>query len=173
MRRTRWLVVGALAPALLLVAAGAALGQGTPPAGGPTVLVAQDPALGPLLTDAAGMTLYLFTEDTVPGESTCYDRCAEAWPPFAAAEPLMLPPGVPGELSTVQRADGTTQVAYNGIPLYYWQRDAQPGDTTGQGVGGVWFVVPPGAEFGVVASPVASPAASPMASPAAEGTPAG
>ncbi len=27
-----------------------------------------------------------------------------------------------------------------------WAKDAKPGDTTGQGVGNVWFVVQPGAQ---------------------------
>ena len=75
----------------------------------------------------------------------------------------MLPAGVPGELTTVARDDGTTQVAYNGIPHYYWVQDQQPGDVTGQGVGGVWFVVPPGAQFGAAATLGASPQALPVA----------
>ena len=172
------LLVFALVPALLLTGSVAALAQGTPedhgsPAAGtpadtpPTVFVRQDPTLGPFLTDPTGMTLYLYTKDTSPGVSTCYDRCAQAWPPFTAAEPLTLPRGVDGELTTIARDDGTSQIAYNGIPLYYWAQDQQPGDVTGQGVGGVWFVVAPGQEFGAVASPAASPAASPVASPAA------
>ncbi len=171
-------LVAVLVPVLLLSASAVAFAQqGTPAAQGSptaeetaTVFVRQDPALGTILTDPKGMTLYLFTKDTTRGESTCYDRCAQAWPPYTAAESLTLPSGVPGELTTISRTDGTTQIAYNGIPLYYWANDQQPGDTTGQGVGDVWFVVAPGAEFGVAATPVASPVASPAASPTAEGT---
>jgi predicted lipoprotein with Yx(FWY)xxD motif len=125
-----------------------------------TVAVAESDTLGEYLTDAEGMTLYLFTRDTEPNVSTCYDDCAQAWPPFSAEEPLTLPEGVEGELTTFDRDDGTTQVAYNGIPLYYWQGDESPGDTTGHDVGGVWFVVQPGQEMAAVASPVASPMAS-------------
>ncbi len=110
--------------------------------------VSQDPAVGSFLTDAEGNTLYLFTPDTTPGESTCYDDCAAAWPPLAPAEGMTLPAGVPGELTTIERTDGTQMVAYNGIPLYYFVRDEQPGDVNGQGVGGVWFIVPPGATHG-------------------------
>jgi predicted lipoprotein with Yx(FWY)xxD motif len=112
-----------LAPALLLAVSTTALTQeATPPAefDDPTVFIRQDPTLGPFFTDAQGMTLYLFTNDTTPGESNCYDQCAENWPPFDAPEPLTLPEGTPGELTTIDRDDGTTQVAYNGIPLYYW-----------------------------------------------------
>src|SRR5215208_2731796 len=110
--------------------------------------VAQDPAVGSFLTDREGNALYLFTPDTTPGESTCYDDCATAWPPLAPSEGMNLPAGVPGELSTVERTDGTQQVAYNDIPLYYFADDEQPGDINGQGLGGVWFIVPPGAAHG-------------------------
>jgi predicted lipoprotein with Yx(FWY)xxD motif len=106
--------------------------------------VAQDPAVGSFLTDAEGNTLYLFTPDSTPGESTCYDDCAEAWPPLAPAEGMTLPAGVPGELTTIERTDGTQQVTYNEIPLYYYAKDDEPGDTTGQDVGDVWYIVTPG-----------------------------
>jgi len=154
-----------LIPALLLVLAGSAVSaQSTPTAATPTVLVRQSSTLGPFLTDASGKTLYLYTKDTVKGESTCYDKCEANWPIFTATEPLTLPDGVAGELTTITRTDGTKQVAYNGIPLYYFAGDAKVGDTNGQDVGEVWYVVTPGMEFG---QPYASPVASPVASPAA------
>jgi predicted lipoprotein with Yx(FWY)xxD motif/uncharacterized cupredoxin-like copper-binding protein len=155
MKRLVWLIV----PALLLGMSATAFAQATPeatPEPPPiTVFVRQDPALGPILTDPNGMTLYLFTNDTVPGESTCYDECATNWPIFTADEPLGLPGNVEGELTTITRTDGTTQVAYNGIPLYYFARDTQPGETNGQGRGDVWYVVHPGQQFGAMASPTA------------------
>ena len=49
-------------------------------------------------------------------------------------------------LGTITRDDGSTQVTYNGWPLYYFQDDAAPGDTNGQGLGGVWFLVSPEGE---------------------------
>jgi predicted lipoprotein with Yx(FWY)xxD motif len=113
-----------------------------------TLMVSQDEALGAILTDATGMTLYLFTPDTNPNESTCYDQCAEAWPILTPEQATALPAGVPGELSTFERTDGTQQVAYNGIPLYYFARDEAAGDVNGEGAGGVWFVVHPGSEHG-------------------------
>ena len=131
-----------------------------------TIAVREDPTLGPILTDPAGMTLYLFTKDE-RGESYCYDKCAENWPPFTAEEPLTLPAGVTGTLKLIDRDDGTRMVTYNDIPLYYFKGDAAPGDTNGQGVGDVWYVVAPGQQFGTpMASPVASPVASPEATPA-------
>jgi hypothetical protein len=32
-------------------------------------------------------------------------------------------------------------VKYGAWPLYYFAKDTKPGDTTGQGVQGVWYVV--------------------------------
>lgn len=142
---------------------GATLAQDDPE---PSIHVREDPVLGRYLSDAEGMTLYLFTNDTTENESTCYDQCAEAWPPFTVEEPVLPRSLEDDELTTIERTDGTTQVAYNGIPLYYWASDEQPGDTTGQGVGDVWFVVEPGMTFDDMAS-AATPAASPAASPAA------
>ena len=128
-----------------------------------TVMTADDPELGTFLTDPEGMTLYLFTKDE-PGVSNCYDQCEENWPVFTAEEPLTLPESVPGELTLIERTDGSTQVAYNGWPLYYWVDDTAPGDTTGQGVGDVWYVVNPAATAAEMVIPgMATPAASPMA----------
>lgn len=114
--------------------------------------VAQDPTLGAFLTDAAGKTLYLFAKDTEAGKSACTDQCATNWPPLTEAEGMALPDGVPGTLGTIARADGTTQVTYNDIPLYHFAKDGEAGDIYGQGVGGVWFVVPPGAALGPYAA---------------------
>jgi predicted lipoprotein with Yx(FWY)xxD motif/uncharacterized cupredoxin-like copper-binding protein len=169
MKRLVGLVLVAL---FALLPVGAAIAQeatpeASPAAEAPTVFVRQDPALGPYLSDPAGMSLYIFSNDTVAGESTCYDDCATAWPPFTAEEPLSLPFTVDGELTLIERTDGTMQVAYNGMPLYYWQNDTQPGDVTGHGVGDVWWLVAPGSQMGVAA---ATPAATPMAAEMA-GTP--
>ena len=59
-----------------------------------------------------------------------------------------LPPGVPGELTAIERGDGSTQLAYNDIPLYFFAGDAAAGDTNGQDVGDVWYVVTPGMMHG-------------------------
>ena len=134
----------------------------------PTLFVRQDPVLGTYFADSDGMTLYQFSNDTVAGESVCYDDCATNWPPFTASEPLSLPLDVEGELSLSERTDGSLQVAYNGIPLYYWVGDQQAGDLTGQGVGDVWWIVGPGAQMGTAAA-VATPTSSDMGTPMAGG----
>ncbi|MCK0096578.1 hypothetical protein MWU60_13435 [Yoonia sp. F2084L] len=89
---------------------------------------------GPL-TAANGMTLYTFDNDAA-GVSNCYDSCAESWPPY-----LVEAGAAPGEgFTQVARNDGTSQWAKDGAPLYFWVGDAAPGDTTGDGVGGVWHI---------------------------------
>jgi predicted lipoprotein with Yx(FWY)xxD motif len=105
-----------------------------------TVDVAEHPEHGEILVDSEGMTLYLFTQDE-PGESVCYDSCAENWPPLTVEDSPSGSDDLPGDLSTIERDDGTMQVTYNGWPLYYWVQDEGPGDATGQGVNDVWFVV--------------------------------
>ena len=165
MRSIRLLLGLAFMLGLALAPVASAFAQATPEGeeAQPTVFVRQDPALGTILTDPNGMTLYLFTKDTVANESVCEGDCLANWPAFTAEEPLMLPNRVDGELTLFDRSDGTKQVAYNGIPLYYWINDKAPGDTTGQAVGDVWWVVAPGAQMGAGA-PMGTPEASPEAS---------
>jgi predicted lipoprotein with Yx(FWY)xxD motif len=134
----------------------------TPEAGPTTVLVAESAELGKYFTDAHGRTLYLWTVDTSANSSNCYGPCVEFWPLFTADEPLTLPDGVDGELALMDRTDGTTQVTYNGIPLYYFAADTKPGDVNGQWVGDAWFVVAPGEQFGAAAAMVQQTLATPV-----------
>ena len=110
----------------------------------PTVGVGGNGELGSFLVGPNGMTLYTFANDE-EGVSNCYDQCATNWPPLTveSADALMTQPGIPGEFSTVERTDGTMQVAYNGMPLYFWANDAEVGDSTGHLVGDVWFAAMP------------------------------
>lgn len=111
-----------------------------PEATGATVQSA-DAELGTILTDAEGNTLYVFLNDT-GSESTCYDDCAATWPALETDGAPQSGTGVDGSLlGTTDRSDGTVQVTYNGMPLYYFADDGSPGDTNGQGIGDVWFVV--------------------------------
>jgi predicted lipoprotein with Yx(FWY)xxD motif len=107
------------------------------------VMLHEDSALGNILVDSQGMTLYVFDRDS-PDMSSCTGECLVNWPPFtvAAAGDLNAGEGVTGQLGTITREDdGTTQVTINGMPLYYYHEDAQAGDTNGQAVGEVWWVV--------------------------------
>lgn len=111
-------------------------------AGSVTVDVASS-GLGDILVDGEGLTLYAFTPDT-DGESTCYDDCADAWPPLLSDAAPAAGTGLDAAgFSLVDRTDGGKQVVYNNWPLYYFAADAAPGDTNGQGVGGKWYVLAP------------------------------
>ncbi len=128
-------VVGlALALAVLVPAAA----QDNPP----TLQISANPLLGDILVDARGMTLYQFTRDGDHGN--CYSRCAELWPPFVLSQGAPVPgPGLGVGPDLMTRHDGTRQVTYAGIPLYYFARDRNPGDANGEGIDGLWFVVEP------------------------------
>jgi predicted lipoprotein with Yx(FWY)xxD motif len=95
--------------------------------------------LGDILVDGDGNTLYLFSPDA-QGPSTCYDACEANWPPLVGD--ISAGAGIDTALlGTATRDDGTVQVTYNGWPLYYFANDAAAGDTNGQGINGVWYVV--------------------------------
>lgn len=142
-------------------------------AANPTVQTGQSSGLGTFLTDARGMTLYQYKKDP-PNNSTCANACAAAWPPLVVTGTPSLAPGVSGRLGTITRADGKQQVTYNGIPLYGYAGDQNPGDTNGQGVGNVWSVVTAvsaatqSASLAAAPTPVdSSPSASAPAAPGA------
>lgn len=100
-------------------------------------------SLGTVVTDGAGMTLYMFTKDTQgTTTSACTGACLAAWPLVVAdATPKLT--GVTGTVASIATADGHKQVTLNGWPLYYYAKDTKPGDVTGQNVNQVWFVLTP------------------------------
>lgn len=98
------------------------------------------------LTASNGMTLYTYSPDSgTPGKSSCNGQCAANWPPYSvtSAADLVASAGLSGSVGTVVRDDGSLQVTYKGMPLYFYIKDHAAGDTTGQGVGGVWYAVNP------------------------------
>jgi predicted lipoprotein with Yx(FWY)xxD motif len=107
------------------------------------VVTVNDTALGEVLADAGGRTLYVFTND-VDGTSACVDSCAEAWPPLTVDEGFAVADGLDAaDFATTTRADGRLQLTVADQPLYLFASDVAAGDTSGQGVGEVWFVVDP------------------------------
>lgn len=98
--------------------------------------------LGDVLVDGDGYTLYVFEPDD-RSDPTCVDACLDAWPPlFSEGEPV-AGDGVDESLLGTVGVDGADQVTYDGWPLYRFAGDTEAGETTGQGSGGVWFVVGP------------------------------
>lgn len=97
---------------------------------------------GDILADAEGMSLYLFDQDE-GGESTCYDDCAQNWPPLTMDGDPTATAAVTVDLGTTEHDDDSTQVTAAGWPLYYFSGDGEPGDTNGQGVDDVWWLLAP------------------------------
>jgi predicted lipoprotein with Yx(FWY)xxD motif len=111
--------------------------------GGASVALASS-KLGKILVDSKGQTLYLFQADKGTA-STCDGACASAWPPLATTGKPLAGPGVSAsKLGTTKRSDGTTEVTYNGHPLYTFAGDQAPGQTTGEesdAFGAEWYVL--------------------------------
>lgn len=100
-------------------------------------------SLGTILVGGDGTTLYMFDPDE-QGASTCYDECADNWPPVTVDGDTVGGESIDEEmLGTTEREDGSRQVTYNDWPLYRWIQDDEPGAVSGQGVEGVWWVVGP------------------------------
>jgi len=90
------------------------------------------------------MTVYIFTKDVKDsGKSACSGQCLTTWPALtvAAGAAPTAGTGVTGKLGTITRDDGTLQVTYNGLPLYFFMNDKAPGDANG--VYEFWEVVKP------------------------------
>jgi predicted lipoprotein with Yx(FWY)xxD motif len=153
MRNRRWAAVGLAAVALFAAACGSSGSAGTTGAGRTTP--ASSPTNGSssatlasakiggttVMTDSKGFTVYWFALDTT-GKSNCSGTCATFWPPVTG--PVTAGAGVTGTLSTLTRADGTTQATWNGHPLYTYKADTAPGMNSGNGLnasGGVWHEI--------------------------------
>jgi predicted lipoprotein with Yx(FWY)xxD motif len=138
------------APSPAAVGGGASSGAGA----GVAVDAVNSPTFGMVLTGPTGMTLYTHAGDSATS-STCTDACATAWPPLTATGQPMAGTGLTGKLGTLTRADGTVQVTYAGLPLYYWQGDKKAGDVTGDGVNGFAVATVGGAGSAPQPSPAA------------------
>ncbi|TDD33239.1 hypothetical protein E1287_20060 [Actinomadura sp. KC06] len=106
-----------------------------------------DPKLGLILTDGKGRTMYRFDKDTdKPPTTNCFGACKKAWPVvlFTNWKKVKLE-GVDRKLVDFieRKDDGKCQLTINGWPMYYYEKDEQPGDVKGQGVGGVWWATTP------------------------------
>ena len=97
--------------------------------------------IGKVLADAKGDTLYWYSKDMRNGPSTCTGGCLSAWPVVAGKPAAAMGIAFAGKLGEVTDAGGTVQATYNGYPLYTYSGDMAPGETAGNGVGGVWHVI--------------------------------
>jgi len=117
---------------------------GTPAPPAATGIALRNSALGPILVDGSGRTLYLFEADRT-GMSTCNADCASVWPPLIANGTPVAGAGINQSLlTTTTRADGSLEVVYNGHPLYRFVSDRQAGDVTGEAIrsfGAEWYVL--------------------------------
>ncbi|MFD4832364.1 SCO0930 family lipoprotein [Streptomyces uncialis] len=101
-------------------------------------------ALGKVVTDSEGRTLYRFDNDAArPSNSTCDGGCAQMWPPVLAMGTRAARGMDPSLLGEVTRTDGSQQLTLDGWPLYRFAEDTAPGRAKGQGVGGTWFAAAP------------------------------
>ena len=141
MRRIAKTLAVLVLASLAVATAGAAAGSSSH-----AILTARSSRYGKILFDGRGRVLYLFARDR-RGRSSCSGACAKAWPPFLTKGAPKALAGVNAKLlATTKRADGTLQVTYAKHPLYYFAKDARPGQITCQNVsnfGGLWLVVAP------------------------------
>jgi predicted lipoprotein with Yx(FWY)xxD motif len=116
----------------------------TAPAANATTVSVANTGLGKVLADSQGRTLYLFQRDSGT-KSMCSGACASNWPPLKAnGKPTAGRGAMASLVGTTKRSDGTTQVTYNGHPVYRYVGDQKPGDTNGQGLnffGGLWYAL--------------------------------
>jgi predicted lipoprotein with Yx(FWY)xxD motif len=110
-----------------------------------TVVKVSDSEFGRILFGSNDQAIYLFEKESGP-KSECYDECAEAWPPvLTKGDPVAGEGTDQSLLGTTQRDDGSTQVTYNGHPLYFYANEG-PGEVRCHNVdlnGGIWAVVQP------------------------------
>ncbi|WP_197679812.1 COG4315 family predicted lipoprotein [Microlunatus soli] len=115
-----------------------------PKAQGSASIMTGSVSQGTVVVDGKGMTAYIFTKDKQGSDkSNCTGDCLAAWPPITSKTADPTAEGVTGTVDTIRSLDGTYQVTVDGWPLYTYVKDKAAGDSTGQGVGGVWYMIKP------------------------------
>jgi predicted lipoprotein with Yx(FWY)xxD motif len=103
-------------------------------ASGAVVSARQISGVGKILVNKSEMTLYAIkTPSEANGKIICTGTCTSFWMPLTASSASLSSSGLPGKLATVRRPGGTTQVTYNGLPLYTFKLDTAPGQAKGNG----------------------------------------
>jgi predicted lipoprotein with Yx(FWY)xxD motif/predicted outer membrane protein len=125
--------------------------------GKPVLSAAKARAVGSIVVDAKGFTLYRFDKDSAkPPRSSCSGTCIRKWPPALAGEQLSTKGVEQNLVGKVRRGDGRWQLTLGGWPLYRFAKDRKAGDVKGQRVDGVWFVVAPDGQKATGANPSGS-----------------
>lgn len=93
-----------------------------------------------VLTDAQGVSLYIFTRDA-NDISNCTGNCLKAWPAAILTPDEVQKVKASKNFGVITRADGQQQLTLDHKPLYYYVGDEKSGDRNGQGVGGIWFLL--------------------------------
>jgi predicted lipoprotein with Yx(FWY)xxD motif len=141
------IVLGAIGAATMLVAAAQAkVSSKSRVRDTGTVVGLRKTAIGTILVDSRGRTLYLFEKDK-RGHSACSGTCATYWPPLVThGKPIAANGARKALLGTIRRADGSMQVTYAGHPVYRFLLDSKHGQTKGEGLndfGGGWDALTP------------------------------
>lgn len=124
-------IVGIIGLVIAATAVPAFAAETTPPGIG-----VREANLGTFFTTADGLSLYIYDNDKAAGKSTCVDKCAVTWPPLIAP-PDARPVGL---WSITDRPDGTKQWAFDGSPVYKYQKDTMPRVAFGEGTLEVWHL---------------------------------
>lgn len=110
-------------------------------------LMVAESSLGTIVVDGEGMTVYMFDNDTQgTATSACTGQCLANWPIVTTDSATPAVEGVTGTVATIDSPDGQKQITLNGWPLYYFAGDSAAGDTAGQAVNDVWWVLSPAGE---------------------------
>jgi predicted lipoprotein with Yx(FWY)xxD motif len=148
--RNRWWVGPSLAAAAVLLAACGSTGSPTNAVSanvgsGSDAIKTMTTSKGTVLVNAAGFTLYWFAIDTAT-QSNCSGSCTAQWPPLLGTAVAAKGTSLPHSFGTIKRANGQTQVTYDGHPLYTFKGDRAAGQVVGNGInlsGGLWWAVTP------------------------------
>ena len=146
MKRLKTAVFGITVLAALAFAGVGPGGAASGSSARPAAVATGSSALGRIVVDSRGHTLYLFERDR-RGTSACSGACLVYWPPLLTGKTPRATMGArPSLLGSIRRADGTRQVTYAGHPLYFFSGDARRGQTNGEGLkdfGAAWYALTP------------------------------
>ncbi|MDP2709351.1 MAG: hypothetical protein Q8O93_04920 [bacterium] len=146
MKKATWPVIAAIAviiiAAIIIVRSSLKTNDQTSSTGASAQAVRLNSKAGldDYLVDAKGMTLYYFSNDVI-GRSNCLGGCLTVWPPFYADELEVQAPLKKDDFGSAENQSGVKFATYKGWPLYYYQPDQNPGDTLGEGVNNIWYVM--------------------------------